>query len=96
MAGTPEPLGPEAFVDYLLAEMDRLREEGGFVAIVLHLHLIREWLTEERLRFLLDRVSAARTAGDLWVTPMREVANHVLASPEPFRNATALDTTTWS
>jgi hypothetical protein len=55
-----------------------------------------DWLGEERLGVLLDRVAVASERGELWVAPCAAVADHILASPERFRGGTELDSTTWA
>lgn len=91
MAGSPDPLDPGAFLAYLEAEIERLSREGGFATVVLHLFML-DWLGEDRLRALLDRLDEAA----LWVAPCADVAEHVLADPEPFQDATTLDATSWT
>jgi peptidoglycan/xylan/chitin deacetylase (PgdA/CDA1 family) len=95
MTGSPDPLDPGAFLDYLEAEIERLAQEGGYIAIVLHLSLL-DWLGEERLGALLGRLGEAAEEGDLWVAPCARVADRVLADPEPFRGGTKLDSTSWA
>jgi len=95
IAGSPDPLGPGAFLAHLEAEVWRLSREGGFIAIVLHLSML-DWLGSDRLGGLLDRLSQATGDGGLWVAPCAEVAEHVLAHPDAFRNATTLDPTSWT
>jgi peptidoglycan/xylan/chitin deacetylase (PgdA/CDA1 family) len=95
IAGSPDPLGPDAFLAHLEAEIERLGSEGGYIAIVLHLSLL-EWLGEKRLGVLLDRIGRAAKHDDLWVAPCADVAAHVLAHSEAFRDGTALDPTSWT
>ena len=93
MSGSPDPLGPNAFLAYLNAEVERLKEEGGFATIVLHLFML-DWLEASRLDVLLDRLAAA--GRDLWVAPLADVAEHVLSSGSAFRGGTDLDPTGWA
>jgi len=95
MSGSPDPLDPGAFLAYLEAELERLSHEGGFATIVLHLFML-DWLAEDRLGALLDRLSAAATRGDLWVAPCASVAEHVLFNREHFQAGTVLDPVSWS
>ena len=96
MAGSPEPLEPAAFVSHLEGAIDRLASEGGYMPIVLHLAMIREWLGAELLGALLDRVERAAKFEDVWVAPCAKVAAHVLANPERFEGEATLDTVSWA
>lgn len=91
MTGSPDPLDPDAFLTYLETEIERLKREGGFATIVLHLPLL-EWLGEAKLSSLLDKLSSS----DAWLARCDEVAKRVLSSPESFAGATTLDSTTWA
>ncbi|HWM63491.1 MAG TPA: polysaccharide deacetylase family protein [Solirubrobacterales bacterium] len=96
MTGSPDPLDPAAFLAYLDTEMERVAADGGYAAIVLHLFML-EWLGEDRLAALLECAAQASSRGDLWVAPCAEVADHVLANPEHFRDQrTVLDPTSWT
>jgi peptidoglycan/xylan/chitin deacetylase (PgdA/CDA1 family) len=95
MTGSPDPLGPGAFLAYLEAEIARLSGEGGYATIVLHLFML-EWLGAELLGALLDRLSDASRRGDLWLAPCADVAAHILADPGSFQGTTTLDPTSWS
>ncbi len=96
MSGSSDPLDPGAFLGFLEAEIERLSREGGFATIVLHL-LMLDWLGEEHLAVLLDRLEAAARSGDLWLAPCTEVAEHLLAHREAFpREGTCLDSTGWT
>lgn len=90
MAGSPEPIEPGAFRAYLEGEIDRRASEGGFAAVVLHLSLL-DWLGEENLAALLDRLSSSNA----WLARCDEVAEHVRARPDEFAGGTALDSTSW-
>jgi peptidoglycan/xylan/chitin deacetylase (PgdA/CDA1 family) len=96
MAGSADPIAPDAFLSYLEAELDRLAHRGGFATTVLHPITIDAWFGAERLGALLDRVAAAKAAGELRVAPCRDVAREVLADAEAFEGGTTLDSTTWS
>jgi peptidoglycan/xylan/chitin deacetylase (PgdA/CDA1 family) len=95
IAGTTEPLEPGPFLDHLLREIDRLGEEGGYMAIVLHLSMF-DWLGEERLWALLDRAALAAGAGRLWVSRSDAIAEHVLDRADAFRGGTVLDPASWA
>lgn len=95
MTGSPNPLDPGAFLSYLEAEIERVAEEGSFMTIVLHLFML-EWLGNDRLGALLDRLRNARESGDLWLASCAEVAGHVLAHPDAFADGTTLDPTSWA
>jgi len=95
MTGSPGPLDSGAFHAYLEGEIERLVRDGGFAAIVLHLSLF-EWLGEDRLGALLDRLAESSSNGDLWLAPCAEVADHVLADPSEFLGEAKLDTTSWA
>lgn len=95
IAGSSEPVGPDAFLAHLDEEVDRLAEEGGYLAFVLHLFML-DWLGEARLERLLARVADNAAGGRLWVGRCDEVADHVLATPSAFEGGTVLDPTSWN
>jgi peptidoglycan/xylan/chitin deacetylase (PgdA/CDA1 family) len=95
IAGRPEPLAPGEFLAALEAELGRLRQTGGYLAVVLHLALV-DWLGDERLAAVLDAAASAAAAGELWVAGCATVANHVLAAPDGFEGGIELDPRTWS
>lgn len=90
MTGSPDPLDPDAFISYLMKEIERNEQHEGFISIVLHLPLL-DWLGENNLATILNQLSSAGS----WVGRCDKLANHV-ASAELFDNATALDRTTWT
>jgi peptidoglycan/xylan/chitin deacetylase (PgdA/CDA1 family) len=94
MTGSSDPVEPAAFLASLEAAIDRLAENGGYIAIVLHPFMLG-WLGEERLAALLDRVAAA-TGDEVWVAPCFEIAAHVAARPDRFGNGAVLDTAGWT
>jgi len=95
MTGSPQALDPAAFVSFLDRELTALAIEGGYAAIVLHPFML-EWLGEENLRALLDRVGDASRRGDLWVAHYDEVAANLLADPASFGGGAILDPTSWT
>jgi peptidoglycan/xylan/chitin deacetylase (PgdA/CDA1 family) len=95
MTGSPDPLGPAAFVSFLDRELAALASEGGYTTIVLHPFML-EWLGEEPLSLLLDRIAAASRDGSLWVAPCATVADRVIALPGLFGDAAVLDSTSWT
>jgi peptidoglycan/xylan/chitin deacetylase (PgdA/CDA1 family) len=95
MTGSPDPLDPAAFLAFLGRELTALAANSGYMTIVLHPFML-EWLGEEQLASLLDRVADASRRGELWVAPCAEVAERVLASPERFREGAVLDPTSWT
>lgn len=95
ITGSPDPLDPATFAAHLEMEIERLEADGGFVTIVLHLSLL-DWLGEERLGDLLDRLAARSRDGDLWLARCADVADHVLANPDAFRGGAALDSASWT
>jgi peptidoglycan/xylan/chitin deacetylase (PgdA/CDA1 family) len=95
MHGSPDPLEPAAFLAYLEKEIESLETEGGFLSIVLHLPLL-DWLGDDRLVALLDRLTESGRNGELWLAPCAEVAGHVLASPSEFLGKARLDPTSWA
>ena len=80
MTGSPDPVEPAAFVASLEAEIGRLAEDGGYLAIVLHPFMLG-WLGAEHLAALLDRVAAAAAGDEVWVAACAEVAEHVARRP---------------
>ena len=95
MTGSPNPVDPVDFIAWLGKEIDRLAEDGGYLAIVLHPFML-DWLGEESLEALLDAVAAAGERDDLWVARSTDVADHALANPEMFENGTVLDSASWT
>ena len=91
MTGSPDPIDPDAFLAYLEAEIERLAEKGGFFPIVLHLSLI-DWLGEDKLAALLDRIAATGVP----VARCDEIADHVLANAHTFANGATLDSVSWA
>ncbi|HMJ73964.1 MAG TPA: polysaccharide deacetylase family protein [Solirubrobacterales bacterium] len=94
MTGSPDPLAPRAFLTYLISEVERLRRDGGFMSVVLHLPLLA-WLGEQNLAELLERMNSAGGTGHLWVTSCANVADRLRANPALDRSTT-LDPTSWS
>lgn len=95
MTGSPEPVEPAAFIASLKAAIDRLGEDGGYMAIVLHPFML-SWLGEEPLATLLDRVAEVAEGEEVWVAPCAKVAEHVAAHPQRFGNGAVLDTVSWT
>lgn len=95
ISGSNDPIEPATFVAWLEAEIERLAQAGGFMAIVLHPFMLG-WLGDEPLATLLDRVAAAAAGDDVWVAPCAEVAEHVRADSERFGNGAVLDSTSWT
>jgi peptidoglycan/xylan/chitin deacetylase (PgdA/CDA1 family) len=95
MTGSPDPIDPGTFLAYLEAEIERVSHEGGFATIVLHLFML-DWLGEDRLSALLNRLNATTEAGSLWIARCTDVAEHVLDSPEMFAYGTSFDQTSWT
>jgi peptidoglycan/xylan/chitin deacetylase (PgdA/CDA1 family) len=95
ISGSSEPIDPAAFVAWLEAEVGRLAEDGGYMAIVLHPFMLG-WLGGERLEGLLDRVAAASEGDEVWVARCAEVAEYVGTHPERFGNGTVLDSGSWT
>jgi peptidoglycan/xylan/chitin deacetylase (PgdA/CDA1 family) len=91
MTGSPDQLEPDAFLAYLEAEIERLEGGGGFLSIVLHLPLL-DWLGEDRLGAVLDKLASAQ----VWMARCDEVAAHVLSHPEHFQAGATLDATSWA
>lgn len=94
MTGSPDPIAPATFVASLRAEIDRLAEGDGYLAIVLHPFML-DWLGAEQLEALLDRIADAPATG-LRARSCREIADDVLSHPERFTGGTTLDKTTWA
>ena len=95
MTGSPDPLGPDAYLGYLQGELERLADEGGHMTFVFHLFML-DWLGWERLAALLDGMVVAAKGGDLWLAPCASVATHVLAQPDRFGDGAILDPTSWT
>lgn len=95
MTGSPDPLGPDAFLAHLETEIERLAAAGGFTTIVLHLSML-DWLGWERLGRLLDGIQVAAGNDALWVARCADVADHVLAHQGSFEAGTSLDQTSWT
>jgi peptidoglycan/xylan/chitin deacetylase (PgdA/CDA1 family) len=95
MAGSSDPLDPGAFVANLESEVESLARDGGYMVVVLHPFML-DWLGEERLGALLDLVVRASQREEIWVARCADTADHILARPDPFRDGTTLDSTSWS
>ena len=95
MTGSPDPVGPGAFLSSLEGEIDRLEGDGGYLAIVLHPFML-DWLGAERLAALLDRVARASAQEEIWVARCIDLAEHILAEPDRFGNGAMPDTTSWT
>jgi Polysaccharide deacetylase len=95
IAGSPAPLEPARFVEWIGAEIDRLPGSGGHLNVVLHPFMVERWLGDELLGELLDSVAAAGSDG-VSVAPCGKVAERVLAAPRPFAGVTTLDRASWS
>jgi peptidoglycan/xylan/chitin deacetylase (PgdA/CDA1 family) len=91
MTGSPDPLGPDAFLAYLEGEIERLERDDGFISIVLHLPLLG-WLGEDNLDSILNNLSSSQS----WVARCDDIARHVLASSADFEGGTTLDPTSWA
>ena len=94
MTGSSDPVEPADFVASLEAAIAGLATAGGFMAVVLHPFML-DWLGDENLAALLDRVAAAGEDG-IWVARCDEAAEHVLAHPDRFADGTSLDATSWA
>lgn len=94
LTGSPDPIEPAAFAALLRAEIDRLMDDGGYMAVVLHPFML-DWLGEEQLDALLDRIAAAATKG-VEVARCIDVAEQVLTDLERFADGALLDTTSWT
>jgi peptidoglycan/xylan/chitin deacetylase (PgdA/CDA1 family) len=95
IGGSRDPIEPARFVAWLEAEIDRLAQDGGYTAIVLHPFML-DWLGEEPFAALLDRVAAAGASEEIWVAPCAEIADYVAARSDRFGNGAVLDTASWT
>jgi hypothetical protein len=80
---------PARFVADLEAELERLGRDGGHLALVLHPFML-DWLGEDRLAAIFDRLLEGAARGELWPARCRDVAEHVLAHPEAFGDGASL------
>ena len=95
ISGSADPIEPATFIAWLEAEIGRLAEAGGYMAIVLHPFMLG-WLGDEQLVALLDRVATAAAGDDVWVAPCAEVAKYVSDHSERFGNGAVLDSSSWT
>ena len=95
ISGSADPIEPATFIAWLEAEIGRLAEAGGYMAIVLHPFMLG-WLGDEQLVALLDRVATAAAGDDVWVAPCAEVAKYVSDHSERFGNGAVLDSNSWT
>jgi peptidoglycan/xylan/chitin deacetylase (PgdA/CDA1 family) len=95
MTGSAAPLDPSTFLRSLGEDLDALRRDGGYAAIVLHPAML-DWLGEDGLDEILTRVAGGGAAGELWVARCADVAEHVLSRAGDFEGGTTLDATSWS
>ena len=93
--GSADPIEPATFVVWLEAEIGKLAQDGGFMAIVLHPFMLG-WLGDEPLLALLDRVAMASAENEVWVARCGEVAAQISAHSERFGNGAVLDSTSWT
>jgi peptidoglycan/xylan/chitin deacetylase (PgdA/CDA1 family) len=93
--GSGDPIEPTTFAAWLEAEIGRLTAAGGYMAIVLHPFML-DWLGDEQLAALLDRVATAAAGDEVWVAPCAAVAEHIGAHPERFGNGAVLDSSSWT
>jgi peptidoglycan/xylan/chitin deacetylase (PgdA/CDA1 family) len=93
--GSGDPIESATFIAWLEAEIGRLAETGGYMAIVLHPFMLG-WLGEERLAALLDRVARASAQDEVWVARCAEVATYMGGHSERFGNGAVLDSTSWT
>ncbi|HXS33415.1 MAG TPA: polysaccharide deacetylase family protein [Solirubrobacterales bacterium] len=93
--GSSDPIEPATFVAWLEAEIGRLAQAGGFMAIVLHPFML-DWLGDEQLVALLDQVAAAAAGDDVWVARCAEVAEYVGANSGRFGTGAVLDSSSWT
>jgi peptidoglycan/xylan/chitin deacetylase (PgdA/CDA1 family) len=68
---------PSKLVELWTAELDAQRREGGHVVGTMHPFLSGRASRVEALRQVIDH---ARAAGDVWIAPLGEVADRVLAA----------------
>jgi peptidoglycan/xylan/chitin deacetylase (PgdA/CDA1 family) len=95
ISGSSEPVEPSAFIAWLVAEIDRLAQDGGYMTIVLHPFMLG-WLGGGLLVALLDRVAAAAAREELWVASCAEVAEYIGADSARAENGAILDSTSWT
>lgn len=95
MSGSIEPVEPSAFVAWLGREIDRLIASGGYMAIVLHPFML-DWLGEENLELLLDRLATGARRGELQPARCVDAADQVLDRPARFAGDVVLDRRSWS
>ena len=80
---------PAQFLADLEAELERLGREGGHLALVLHPFML-DWLGEDSLAAIFDRLREGAARGELWPARCRDVAEHVLAHREAFGDGASL------
>jgi peptidoglycan/xylan/chitin deacetylase (PgdA/CDA1 family) len=95
ISGSSDPIEPAGFVAWLVAEIERLAESGGYMAIVLHPFMFG-WLGDEPFLALLDRVATAAAGDDVWVAPCAEVGDYVATHSGSFGNGAVLDSASWT
>jgi peptidoglycan/xylan/chitin deacetylase (PgdA/CDA1 family) len=71
---------PAEFLADLEADLDALARDGGHMAVVLHPFML-DWLGEDRLADLLERVAEARRDGRVWTGRCDEIAGRLLSAP---------------
>lgn len=69
-----EPLGPQAFKEYLFNKFKEVVKEGGYISILFHPFLTT---SEEKFKILEDVLQRLRGDPDIWVAPCNEVARWV-------------------
>lgn len=81
--------GPEAFRRHLLARLEALKQDGGYVAILFHPFL---QTSDERFAVLEEVLDKISSDEDIWVAPCNEVASWVTEHAEAFGSGTGSGT----
>lgn len=85
---------PGEMKERLIKRVERLMEEGGYVALLFHPFLTDSEEKHEVMREMLDFVKEKEKEG-LWVAPCKDVAEWVLKNEEAFGNEPGWDTAEW-
>ncbi|KAF2218364.1 carbohydrate esterase family 4 protein [Elsinoe ampelina] len=85
---------PVQMKERLIARIERLMEEGGYVALLFHPFLTDNEEKHQVMKEVVDFVKEKEKEG-LWVAPCREVADWVLKNEVAFGNDPGWDTAEW-
>jgi hypothetical protein len=91
--GSPDPGGPEAVAETIVAAIDEAIERRAHATLVLHTWLIEA--ERDAVRTILRHVQSAAQQGEVWAARCDEVAGWVREHAHAFGERARLDRTSW-